>query len=57
MARDFRATGAPFYEPNNQTGGKQTSDWMNTTQHAINTIWHDAAHPSRIIVPLVKSAR
>jgi putative CocE/NonD family hydrolase len=46
------STGAPFYEPNNQTGGAQTVDWMKTTQHAINTIWHDAGHPSRIIVPL-----
>ena len=48
------STGAPFYEPNNQTGGPQTMDWMKTTQSAINTIWHDAAHPSRIIVPLMK---
>ena len=48
------STGAPFYEPNNQTGGPQTVDWMKTTQHAINTIWHDAAHPSRIILPLIK---
>jgi putative CocE/NonD family hydrolase len=47
------STGAPFYGPNNQTGGPQTIDWMKTTQHAINTIWHDAAHPSRIIVPLI----
>jgi hypothetical protein len=51
------STGAPFYEPNNQTGGPQTIDWMKTTVAAINTIWHDAAHPSRIIVPLVKAAR
>ena len=43
----------PFYEPNNQTGGKQTIDWMKTTQPAINTIWHDAAHPSRIIAPVL----
>ncbi|MEQ1861548.1 MAG: CocE/NonD family hydrolase [Chthoniobacteraceae bacterium] len=48
------STGAPLYEPNNQTGGAQTIDWMKTTQAAINTIWHDAARPSRIIVPLLK---
>jgi len=30
---------------------------MKTTVAAINTIWHDTAHPSRIIVPLVKSER
>jgi putative CocE/NonD family hydrolase len=49
------STGAPFYEPNNQTGGPQTIDWMKTTQPAINTIWHDATHPSRIIAPVMKS--
>ncbi|HEY2573454.1 MAG TPA: CocE/NonD family hydrolase, partial [Verrucomicrobiaceae bacterium] len=48
------STGAPLYEPNNQTGGPQTMDWMKTTQRAINTIWHDAAHPSRIIAPVIK---
>jgi predicted acyl esterase len=47
------STGAPLYEPNNQTGSPQTVDWMKTTVAAINTIWHDAAHPSRIIVPLM----
>jgi putative CocE/NonD family hydrolase len=46
------STGAPFYEPNNQTGGPQTVDWMKTTVPAINTIWHDKDHPSRIILPL-----
>jgi hypothetical protein len=51
------STGAPFYEPNNQTGGKQFVGWMKTTQSAINTIWHDSAHPSRIIAPVVKLAR
>ena len=48
------STGTPLYEPNNQTGGPQTVDWMKTTVPAINTIWHDTAHPSRIIVPRAK---
>lgn len=48
------STGAPLYEPNNQTGGPQTMDWMKTTQPAIHTIWHDAAHPSRILAPVIK---
>lgn len=47
------STGAPLYEPNTQTGGPQTRDWQKEAQAATNTIWHDAAHPSRIIVPLV----
>ena len=48
------STGAPFYEPNSQTGGPQTVDWMKTTQPAINTIWHDATHQSLIIVPVLR---
>lgn len=51
------STGAPLYEPNNQTGGPQTIDWMKTTVPAINTIWHDQARASRLIVPLMKSSR
>ncbi|MGB8170834.1 MAG: CocE/NonD family hydrolase [Chthoniobacteraceae bacterium] len=46
------STGAPFYEPNNQTGGAQTIDWMKDTVKAINTVCHDGAHASRIIVPV-----
>ncbi|WP_240914838.1 CocE/NonD family hydrolase [Roseimicrobium sp. ORNL1] len=46
------STGAPLYEPNNQTGGRQTMDWMKDTQTAINTIWHDRARPSCLRVPL-----
>jgi hypothetical protein len=45
------STGYPLYEPNNQTGGRQTQDWMKETVPAINTIWHDQTHPSHIIVP------
>jgi len=48
------STGAPLYEPNNQTGGPQTIDWMKDAIPATNTIWHDQDHPSRIIVPLMK---
>jgi predicted acyl esterase len=49
------STGAPLYEPNNQTGGPQTIDWMKDAIPAANTIWHDQEHPSRIIVPLMNS--
>lgn len=47
------STGAPLYEPNNQTGGPQTVDWMKETRAATNTVWHDQARPSRILVPLM----
>jgi len=51
------STGAPLYEPNNQTGGPQTVDWMKDAVSATNTIWHDQAHPSRIIAPVLKTAK
>jgi hypothetical protein len=47
------STGFPLYEPNNQTGEKQTLDWMKDAIPAINTIWHDKTHPSHIIVPQI----
>jgi predicted acyl esterase len=51
------STGAPLYEPNNQTGGPQTVDWMKDAVSATNTVWHDQAHPSRLVIPLMKAAR
>ncbi|MEP6668410.1 MAG: CocE/NonD family hydrolase [Chthoniobacter sp.] len=51
------STGYPLYEPNNQTGGRQTMDWLKDSTAAINTIWHDKTHPSRIIVPEIDPSR
>ena len=48
------STGAPLYEPNNQTGGPQTLDGSRDATPAINTIWHDREHPSRVIAPLMR---
>jgi predicted acyl esterase len=45
------STGAPYYEPNSQTGGPQTREWLQDARAATNTIWHDAVRPSRLIVP------
>ena len=50
------STGAPLFEPNNQTGGPQTADWLKETRAADNTIWHDAVHPSRLIVPVITNS-
>lgn len=47
------STGAPLYEPNNQTGGPQTVDWMKTTQPGTHTILHEKEHPSRLLVPVI----
>ena len=50
------STGAPLFEPNNQTGGAQTADWLKETRAADNAIWHDAARRSALIVPVIKAA-
>ena len=44
-------TGAPLYEPNPQTGEKQTSGWLHSTQSAAHKILHNQTHPSRILLP------
>ncbi len=48
------STGAPFYEPNVQTAGPITHFVTEPGISAINTIWHDASHSSRVILPVVK---
>lgn len=47
------STGAPLFEPNNQTGGPQTHDWLKSARSADHTIWHDAARPSCLVVPVI----
>jgi predicted acyl esterase len=46
------STGAPLYEPNNQTGGPQTADWLKDAQTATHTILHEKMHPSRLLLPV-----
>jgi putative CocE/NonD family hydrolase len=48
------SSGAPLYEPNNQVGNAQTLDWMEQTQPALNTIWHDRTHSSRVVLPVMR---
>lgn len=50
------STGAPLYEPNSQTGGPQTTDWLKDAIAATNTILHEKTHPSRIVLPIVETA-
>ena len=47
------STGAPFYEPNPQTGAAISHFIIEPGVPAINTIWHDAAHASRVILPVI----
>jgi putative CocE/NonD family hydrolase len=46
------STGAPFYEPNPNTGEPLTIDFPETTVVATNTVHHDRGRPSRIIAPV-----
>ena len=48
------STGAPFYEPNPQTGAALTIDFPAQTVSATNTIFHERRHASRLIAPVVK---
>ena len=47
------STGAPYYEPNPQTGGPVTHFVSGPGVAAINTIWHDKDHASHVILPVV----
>lgn len=46
------STGAPFYEPNPQTGEPLTIEFPDNAVKAVNTIHHSADYASRIIVPI-----
>lgn len=46
------STGAPLYEPNPQTGGRQTRDVPSDATAATNTLHHDRKHASRIMAPV-----
>ncbi|MCB1225330.1 MAG: CocE/NonD family hydrolase [Verrucomicrobiales bacterium] len=49
-------TGAPLYDPNPQTGAPQRRDGMSQTQAATHAILHQAAHPSRLLLPVIDTA-
>ena len=51
------STGAEFYEPNPNTGGPMTIEPPAEMLIAENTIHHTAAHPSRVIAPVVDDAK
>ncbi|MBI5687357.1 MAG: CocE/NonD family hydrolase [Verrucomicrobia bacterium] len=48
------STGAPFYEPQPQTGEPQTIEFPANTVVATNTVFHQRSHASRVIAPVVK---
>lgn len=48
------STGAPFYEPNPNTGKRLTIEPPEETKVAKNVVHHDRGHASRILAPLRK---
>ncbi len=46
------STGAPFYEPNPNTGEPLTIDPPKNSVVARNAVYHEAGHTSRIVAPL-----
>ncbi len=46
------STGAPFYEPNPNTGEPLTIDFPTKTVVATNAVHHERQHASRVIAPL-----
>ena len=49
------STGAPFYEPNPNTGEPLTIEPPQTTVVARNKVHHDRQHASRIVAPVLGS--
>ncbi|HRX82877.1 MAG TPA: CocE/NonD family hydrolase C-terminal non-catalytic domain-containing protein, partial [Pirellulaceae bacterium] len=49
------STGAPFYEPNPNTGEPLTIEFPSDAVVARNTVHHNPQHASRIIAPVVVS--
>jgi len=47
------STGAPFYEPNPNTGEPLTIEFPDNVVVAKNSVHHSAQHASRIIAPVV----
>jgi putative CocE/NonD family hydrolase len=47
------STGAPFFEPNPNTGEPLTLEWPAHTRVADNAVYHDHRYASRIIAPVV----
>jgi len=44
----------PRFDRNSNTGGVITSETADQYQPAVNRIFHDAAHPSHLILPLIE---
>jgi len=48
------STGAPFYEPNPNTGEPLTLEWPSNARVATNSVRHEKRYASRVVVPVKK---
>jgi putative CocE/NonD family hydrolase len=44
----------PRFDRNSNTGGEIASETADQYQPAINRIFHDAAYPSRLVLPIIE---
>ena len=46
----------PYLEPNPNTGGTLGEDRIADLQPALQTVFHDAARPSHVVLPVIPKA-
>ena len=51
---EISSSNFPRFDRNSNTGGEITGETAEQYQPAINRIFHDAAHPSRLILPILE---
>jgi putative CocE/NonD family hydrolase len=51
---DISSSNFPRFARNSNTGGEIASETADQYRPAINRIFHDAAHPSRLILPIIE---
>lgn len=51
------STGAPFYEPQPQTGEPLTIEFPTNAVTATNTVFHQRTHASRVIAPVANTSK
>jgi putative CocE/NonD family hydrolase len=54
MRLEVSSSNFPRFDRNSNTGGEIARETANQYQPAINRIFHDAAHPSRLILPIIE---
>jgi predicted acyl esterase len=54
IEKDVMVPNFPRFDRNSNTGGEIASETADQYQPAINRIFHDAAHPSHLILPIIE---